>query len=492
MRAFKIDTFISHNSEAEAGRLAEALASRGCEVFCDELSDLADRRVEDRMRAALAASRSVLVYVHQAFRDSMWCRSEYTYALHSGLRTNTERVVIAAVHDAVIPERLKQCRRYAVQDSLDDLAAFLRDSNLIPEAVAREVVLQRETIRGSHLTDLRTRRMGHVPQWLQAQMLETHRACSEGGLTPEEEGSLELSMAETSKFLLAADADDRCNATKILVCLAHLTGRPDLHDQVLSYLRREGDPAVLYCVLLHLFAHGGVGTAASTPLAAALLRCAEGPYLFDSSSSFISELPDAVRLRLIDRLELGKHELVERLRLLLQRVEAADSGANEELVLYDLESDLKRLDRELTYELLEENPTATELDDVIPAFCHVVEAILRWAEREEYHPLAMLQGYAVEGILMPLGGMIGHPAAPPSLDELFERACRLVQEHDVRGFTVPPFRELARMRLDGTPFREARARALRTVLELEDLQEQRSIGARLREMGQPVSEEHDS
>src|SRR5579872_7363169 len=107
LRAFENDAFISHNSFNAASKLAGALEDYGIKVFCDEATDLSDRRVRDRIGAALMNSRCVVVHIPPKFRDSEWCRAEFMPALRLGQSQGFVRVVVARNSDtATLPASL--------------------------------------------------------------------------------------------------------------------------------------------------------------------------------------------------------------------------------------------------------------------------------------------------------------------------------------------------------------------------------------------------
>jgi hypothetical protein len=60
-RAFYCDAFISHRRFDQSESLGASLTNKGVRVWHDTNADLADRRVRDYIRLALASSRTVVV-----------------------------------------------------------------------------------------------------------------------------------------------------------------------------------------------------------------------------------------------------------------------------------------------------------------------------------------------------------------------------------------------------------------------------------------------
>jgi hypothetical protein len=152
LRAFENDAFISHNSFDAASNLAGALEEHGTKVFCDETADVSDRRVRDRIGAALMRSRCVVVHIPADFRDSEWCRAEYEHALHLGQSLGFVRVVVARGSDtATLPPSLNAVPQFNLPHEMGRLAEFLIRMNTVPEEIAAEVQAQRNGLRGPAL-----------------------------------------------------------------------------------------------------------------------------------------------------------------------------------------------------------------------------------------------------------------------------------------------------------------------------------------------------
>lgn len=77
-------------------QLAANLRAPGAVVFCDEDSDFRDRRVGDRIDAAIGEVETGGSPRPKGYRDSQWCRAEYLSTLGQGRVAGVPRVIVAA------------------------------------------------------------------------------------------------------------------------------------------------------------------------------------------------------------------------------------------------------------------------------------------------------------------------------------------------------------------------------------------------------------
>ena len=121
-RAFEFHAFITHNGEdVQADSLANALSDLGLEIWYDGKADR-DCCVVKAVSTALTRSRSVVVCVSDAFRDSPWCRAEYLPSLAVETLASSSRVVVAQLSpNAELPDALKTASRFSVIEPLGSL-----------------------------------------------------------------------------------------------------------------------------------------------------------------------------------------------------------------------------------------------------------------------------------------------------------------------------------------------------------------------------------
>lgn len=128
-RVFGFDAFISHNQFDGSNRLATELRARGAHIWHDEDVGIPDRRVIEKVKSAINASRYVIVYIGDGFRDSKWVRAEYVPALLQSREWAFERIIIVCTERATVPGALQICRMFA-PSQLDEIADFVTKGNL--------------------------------------------------------------------------------------------------------------------------------------------------------------------------------------------------------------------------------------------------------------------------------------------------------------------------------------------------------------------------
>jgi hypothetical protein len=448
LRAFENDAFISHNSFDGASKLAETLTAHGAKVSCDEATDLSDRRVRDRISAALMRSRCVVVYASAKFRDSAWCRAEYEPALRLGNAQGFERVAVARGDDeAPLPPSLSAVRQFNLPHETAVLADFLLNMNTVPKDIAAEVIAQQKGLEGFSLgTDQPDLNQG-VELIGVASMLQTHVDRKE---VPDAE-TLEAAERLGRRFVNSAQTDERTNGHRILILVAALRENPELLDDIKSYVRREPSPDILI-EILHVYLNIARLPAEQEDLwlAASLLRATSGVKTIPSKHEFLLKLPDPVRCRVMQgRIGLGILSIFERATLLDRRLEhliASNSAVDIEPL--EIEGSLREF---LPYIDMKDPETGLPLREV---YCKLVVRVLIWAEQSKGEPLRKLGEYVCDVLLDPLARLMTEKETSLGV---FEWACQLIEEQTEARELVNRLRVMGHLVRAGVSWESAQA-----------------------------------
>lgn len=445
-RAYEYDAFVSHNAFDGATRLVEDLKARGVRSYCDEATDLSDRRVRDRISQALAKSRLVLVHAPEGFRDSPWCRAEYGFALAQGRQATIVRVAVASSPGSHnVPATLRDAPVFELPESVDRLAMFLIDANDLGHEVGVEVDRQASDAQDRQLDD------ADDPSFIGTWPLELVSAAR---WQFERQRKIDADLLQDLTELAEAamprrDADVRTNGLHALILAA--AAHPDVSSlhRLEDCLRREASTAVLK-EALWLYFHVGLPACGSAPwLAAALVRsCAYGP--LENCREYISGFPSAVRCRvLLGTLELGTIDLLERLVLLEQRIGRLLDPSSDESGLEPFE--IQESLREFLPYLFDGD--GVPCDAPLPkGYEQIVVGVLRWSERHAGMPVRAMGPHACDVLVEPLARMMIHPESSLAV---FEWACQVVEENTSARELISRLRTMGHLVRSGFSWIEA-------------------------------------
>ena len=443
-RAYEYDAFISHNAFDGASQLAADLNALGAMTYCDEATDLSDRRVRDRLGEAIARARLVLVHTPQGFRDSPWCRAEYRYALAQGPAAAIARVAVATSGDAnSVPELLREEPTFQLPEDIERLAQYIIEANDLGPDIGVAIQEQRDNVRTAlfdESNDPLLRGTGPL------ELVSAVRWRLEAG---QQLGADDLEdLANVGELAVRQrDSDLRTNGQRAFILLAAATGTEDSLRRVAACLRREASASVLRESLWLYFRLSLPAPSSAKWLAPALVRAAAAGTI-ENCKPFISAFPSAAQCRvLLGTLQIVTLDISERLTLLENRIDRLLQQPSDDwsLVSFEIEGSLRDL---LPY-LHDDQQSRDAVDE---RYEQIVMKVLEWSELRGGQPIRKMGEYACDVLVEPLARMM---ASAEASSDIFEKACDLVETHAGGGKVVRRLREMGRQVRSGSSWFDA-------------------------------------
>lgn len=517
-RVFYFDAFLSHNRADSSPSLKSRLEASGLRIWHDSDADLRARKVRVRVAAGLKSSRFVVVCIHDAFLDSLWCRAEYLPALDIEKRTRVQRILVARMSPSIaVPSALQGAPVFdctheipaAILDLLTtanrlvfDPAALLQAPSSLPAAPSPElkaVVLgaldwkwemddfDRDPERTARFITARiapaflARRAGDLldpaSQKVQVYASMLGRIPAEGA----QQWPHELRQAICDFAGLVArstDRDDRANAIHIFEWLATAGSRPAAIAAISEMLRTDTDPIVL-AEGLKACHHIKVAAGEISPAALELAFLRGSSHLAaDSTSYFADSLSDAVRLRcalkgdLIDERFLTASEqlllIEERVRFVLDEsvyldLDGIADQVRVHLQISDLELELRQLCHVMPLFGKVPEPEAAQLYQRVVSLIGSVAAA---SEEKHGQPLLAMAEWVRQCALYPLlRCMVSAPATREAAAETYRRVCSVMQMSDKCACEVPIYLAGLEVALATNNFGQAEDKIERGLLE---------------------------